>query len=84
MLLGGVLSIIWAMIYKVFGLTIGLLAWVQTLLYQIAALVMIVALYMLYGGMQSEATVGPVLGVTAIAVIVSTALVLVLSLRARL
>jgi len=84
MLLGGVLSVLWAVIYRVFGLATGILAWIQTGLHHIAALAMVVALYLLYGGLQEEAAVGPVLGLASVGAIVSVLLVLVLSLRARI
>lgn len=84
MLLGGVLSILWAMIYRVLGLPAGLLAWVQTALHHISTLAMIVALYMLYGQISTEAAMAPVLGMASISAIISVLLVLVQSLRARL
>ncbi|WP_203294571.1 hypothetical protein [Maricaulis parjimensis] len=84
MLLGGVLSIVWAMIYKVFNVQIGLLAWVQTGLHQLASLVMIVALYFLYGQLADPAVTGPILGIAAIGVIVSLLLVIVQTLRTKL
>ena len=55
MLLGGVLSISWAVIYKVFEIPAGLLAWVQTGFHQVSTVVMITGLYMLYGQMAEEA-----------------------------
>lgn len=83
MLLGGVLSITWAVIYKVFNIPAGLLAWIQTGLHQVSALAMIVALYMLYGHLGEEAVLGPILGISAIGAIVSLLLVLVQSLRSK-
>lgn len=84
MLLGGVLSISWAVIYKVFDIPAGLLAWIQTGFHHVSAAVMITALYMLYGHLAAEAALGPVLGISAIGAIVSVLLVLVQTLRARL
>ncbi|WP_291844475.1 hypothetical protein [Maricaulis sp.] len=83
MLLGGVLPILWAILYRVFKLGSGLLAWAQVGLHHIAVLVMIPSLYLMFGQMAEESTVGPLLGIGAILAIVSVALVLVLSLRAR-
>lgn len=83
MLLGGALSVLWALIYRVFGLATGLLAWIQTGLHHLAALAMIVALYMLYGQLATEAALGPVLGLASIGAVVSVLLVLVLSLRTK-
>ena len=83
MLLGGVLPIVFSLVYKTFGLTTGLLAWIQVGIHHAAALVMIVSLYMLYGDMGSEATLGPVLGIAALGAILSVVLMLWMSLRAR-
>jgi len=83
MLLGGVLSVLWAVLYRVFALASGFLAWVQVGLHHIAVLIMIPSLYFLYGQMAEEATVGPLLGIGAVMATVSVALVFLLSLRAR-
>jgi hypothetical protein len=79
MLLGGVLSVL----YRVFGLGGGFLAWIQVGLHHIAVLIMIPSLYLMFGALADEATVGPLLGISAIMAIVSVALMLVLSLRAK-
>jgi hypothetical protein len=83
MLLGGVLSISWAVIYKVFEIPAGLLAWVQTGFHQVSTVVMITGLYMLYGQMAEEAVLGPVLGLSAIGAVVSVLLALVQTLRTK-
>ena len=83
MLLGGVLSVLWAVLYRVFGLGGGFLAWIQVGLHHIAVLIMIPSLYLMFGALADEATVGPLLGISAIMAIVSVALMLVLSLRAK-
>jgi len=83
MLLGGVLSVLWAVLYRVFALARGFLAWVQVGLHHIAVLIMIPSLYLMYGGLVDEATTGPLLGISAVMAIVSVALILLLSLRAR-
>jgi hypothetical protein len=84
MLVGGVLSITWAVIYKLFAVKTGLLAWAQTGLHHIAAAVMIVCLYLLYGQLAEEAVVGPILGISAIGIIVSVLLMLLQTLRTKL
>lgn len=81
MLVGGVLSVLWALLYRAFALTQGVIAWVQTVLYQIGALIMVAALYMLYGPMAGDPALGPVLGVSSILVIAGTVLMLLQSLR---
>ncbi len=83
MLLGGVLPILWAMLYRVFQLGSGLLAWVQLGLHHIAVLVMIPSLYLMYGQLAEPATVGPLLGIGAVLAIVSAVLMLLLSLRSK-
>lgn len=83
MLLGGVLPILWAILYRVFQLGSGLLAWAQVGLHHVAVLVMIPSLYLMYGQLAERATVGPLLGIGAVLAIVSAALMLVLSLRAK-
>ena len=84
MLLGGVLSVTWAVIYKAFNIPAGLLAWAQTGIHQVSAAVMIVALYFLYGQMGDPAVLGPILGIAAIGAIVSLLLVLVQTLRTKI
>lgn len=84
MLVGGVLPILWAVIYRVFGLATGAIAWIQTAAHHIGAAVMIAALYMLYGHMAAEAVLGPLLGISAISVILSVVLMLFLAARAKL
>lgn len=81
MLLGGVLPILFALIYRGFGLVQGLIAWLQTILHHAGAAIMIVALYMLYGALAPESTLGPILGITALLVIVSVILVLFQAVR---
>lgn len=81
MLVGGVLSIAFALIYRVFNLVQGLLAWLQLGVHQIGASVMFVCLYLLYGGTGDPETVGPILGMSALAVIASVVLMLINSFR---
>lgn len=81
MLVGGVLPILFALIYRGFGLVQGLVAWIQTLLHHVGAAVMIVALYMLYGGLGEESSLGPILGISALLLIASVLLVLFQAVR---
>lgn len=83
MLLGGVLSVVWAVIYRVFGLAQGLIAWVQTGLHHIGALIMIPALYLMYGQMAPESQLGPLLGIAAMLVILSVVLMLYQTIRTK-
>lgn len=82
MLAGGVLSMLWALIYRGFGLKQGLLAWIQTAAHHAGAGIMIVSLYLLYGG-GDGAQLGPILGVSAILLILSVLLMLVQAVRAK-
>jgi len=83
MLVGGVLPVLWALVYRTFALGQRLFAWVQTGLHHIGALIMIVALYLNFGPMAGDEALGPVLGVSSMLVIAATVLMLVLAARAR-
>ncbi len=83
MLVGGVLPVLWALVYRAFGLAQGLFAWIQTGLHHAGALVMVIALYFYYGPMNRDEALGPVLGISAMLVIAATVPMLVLALRAR-
>jgi hypothetical protein len=83
MLVGGVLPVLWALVYRTFALGQGIFAWLQTGLHHIGAMIMIVGLYLLYGPMAGDEALGPVLGVSSMLVIAATVLMLVLAARAR-
>jgi hypothetical protein len=83
MLVGGVLPVLWALVYRTFSLGQGIFAWLQTGLHHIGAMIMIVGLYFLYGPMAGDEALGPVLGVSSMLVIAATVLMLVLAARAR-
>lgn len=80
MLVGGVLPILFALIYRAFGLPQRVLAWTQTGLHHAGAAIMIVSLYLLYGAMAPESTLGPLLGIAALLVIGSVVLMLIQAL----
>jgi len=82
MLVGGVLPILWAILNRVWKMGSGLVAWAQLALHHAGAAVMIVALYKLYGGGNGE-TLGPILGISAMLVILATVLMLFMAIRAR-
>ncbi|WP_394694372.1 TonB-dependent receptor [Hyphobacterium sp.] len=82
MLVGGVLPVLWAILNRVWKMGSGLLAWAQLVLHHAGAAIMIVGLYKLYGGGNGE-TLGPVLGVSALLVMLATVLMLFLAIRAR-
>lgn len=83
MLLGGVLSLAWAILYKLFNLPKGILALIQTAVHHIGTIVMVVCLYLLYGGSGDPDALGPILGVSALLVMLSVLLMLILSFRAK-
>ena len=82
MLVGGVLSIIWAVLYRVFKLAGGLLGYIQLGLHQIGTLVMVTALYLLYGEQGDPERLGPILGISAMLVILSVVLMLYKAIKA--
>ncbi len=82
MLVGGVLSILWAMIYRIWNVPQGVAAWVHLIVHQAGAGLMIYALFGLYGG-GDPAMMGPLAGVSAIAIIVSLVLMVILSFRSK-
>jgi hypothetical protein len=82
MLVGGVLSILWGIINRVWGIGSGLMAWVQFLLHQAGTGVMVFALFQLYGGNPTP-QFGMMAGIGGMLVIVGTALKLVLTFRGK-
>jgi len=83
MLVGGVLSVLWAIIYRVFGLNKGILSKIQLVFHHGGAGIMIVALYMLYGNIAPIEQMGPVLGFSGLLVIFSVVLMLYLVIKAK-
>jgi hypothetical protein len=82
MLLGGVLSIIWAVLYRVFKLSGGFIGYIQLGLHQGGTLVMVTSLYLLYGEQGDPERLGPILGIAAMLVILSVVLMLYQALKA--
>ncbi|MCR6652841.1 MAG: TonB-dependent receptor [Cellvibrionaceae bacterium] len=84
MLLGFVVSFIYAVIYKTWlPRTSGSLAITQFCLHQVSALVMISGLFMLYAQIMPEPIVGPVLGVSSIGVLLGMLLMVVMVLKEK-
>jgi len=82
MLVGGVLSILWAIINRVWGMGSGFMAWIQFLLHQAGIGVMVFALFQLYGGNPTP-QFGMMAGIGGMLVIVGTVLKLVLTFRGK-
>lgn len=74
LLVGFVVSAVYAILYRVWGLAQGLLALIQFALHHIGAIIMVIGLYMLYGAIMPEEQIGPILGIAGALVIASTAL----------
>jgi hypothetical protein len=83
MLVGGVLSITWGLLYKLLNLPAKLIGLVQASAHHIGVGVMIVSLYCLYGGEGDPATLGPILGIAGTAVMLSVLLMLFLVVKAK-
>ena len=84
MLVGGVLSILWAILYRAFGFRQGVLAWIQTIAHQLGAAGMVYSLFNMYGGGQPNmALFGPMIGISGLLVMISVLLILIQSFLNR-
>jgi len=75
LLLGFVVSFIYALVHRLWmaGAAGGMAA-AQFYLHQLATLVMLAALVLMFGGVMSEATLAPVLGIASVGVLLAMAL----------
>ncbi|WP_339748184.1 hypothetical protein [uncultured Maricaulis sp.] len=83
MLLGGVLSLAWGLIYRGLDIAGGLLGWVQLLLHNLGAVTMLVIIYMLFDGNPAAEPLEPVIGMGGGAVMLSVLLMLYQVIRAK-
>ena len=83
LLVGFVVSFIYALVHKLWVGAGGRVAGFQFYLHQLAALVMVLGLVLLYGGTVPEATLGPVLGLASVGVLVGVLLMAWMVLRTR-
>lgn len=84
MLVGGVLSILWAILYRAFAFKQGILAWIQLITHHVGAAGMIYCLFQIYGGGQPNmAALGPMIGVAGLLVMISVLLILIQSFLNR-
>ena len=82
LLVGFVVSFIYGIIHKLWLTRPShAVANAQFLLHQIAAVVMLCSLLLLYGGVMPEAALGPVLGISSIGVLLSALLMIYLVLK---
>lgn len=83
LLIGFVVSFIYAVIYKLWLMgDTGMLGKVQYWAHQSGTLVIIIGLFLLYGGYAPEPTLGPILGVASLAVFAGMLLMKIMYLRA--
>ncbi|WP_417483040.1 TonB-dependent receptor [Maricaulis sp.] len=83
MLVGGVLSITWGVLYKLLDLPARLIGLIQAAAHHIGVGVMIVSLYSLYGGEGDPASLGKILAIAETSVMLSVLLMLFLVVRAK-
>ena len=82
LLVGFVLSLVYGIIHKLWlEKPNRAIANTQFVLHQAAAVTVSVGLFLLYGGLATEATVGPILGVASAAVLLGMLLMLYLVVR---
>ena len=75
MLVGFVVSFIYGLVHKIWLSDVRhALAQVQFYLHQVAAVIMLSGLLLLYGGVLPETTLGPVLGASSVGVLVGAVL----------
>jgi hypothetical protein len=77
MLVGFVVSLLYAVVYKLWlpGPAVGL-ARLQFYIHQFGAVLMMIGLYLLYGGLVPESRMEPILGVASVAVLLGVLLML--------
>lgn len=84
LLVGFVVSFIYALVHKLWLSGVpGALSTAQFYLHQLAALVMLIGLFLLFGGFAPEETIGPILGMSSIGVLAAALLMLWMILKSR-
>ena len=82
LMVGFVLSLVYGIIHRLWlDAPRRALAATQFVLHQVAAIVLCVGLFLLYGGKAAETTVGPVLGLGALGVLAGMLLMLYMVVR---
>ncbi|MBS0584352.1 MAG: TonB-dependent receptor [Proteobacteria bacterium] len=82
LLVGFVVSFIYAIIHKLWLERPGKgIAQVQFVLHQVAAVVMFLGLLLLYGGVLTETTLGPILGASSMGVLAAALLMIYMVLK---
>lgn len=84
MLLGFVVSFVYAVMYKLWlNSAGGRLPTLQHVLHQVGTLGVVIGLYLMYGGYAAPATMGPVLGAFSVTALAGMVLMKVMLIRAR-
>ncbi len=84
LLVGFVVSLIYAVIHKLWLASAdGNLPMVQFVVHQVGAVVMVIGLFLLYGGYMPMEQLDPVLGISATAVLAAAIMMMLLVLRSR-
>lgn len=82
LLVGFVLSLVYGIIHRLWlEAPRRAVAMTQFVLHQLAAITLLVGLFLLYGGKASEATLAPMLGVGSVGVLIGMLLMLYMVLR---
>ena len=82
LMVGFVVSLVYGIIHRLWlDMPRRALAMTQFVLHQAAAAVLLVGLFLLYGGKATEATLGPLLGIGSIGVLLGMLLMLYMAVR---
>ena len=84
LLVGMVISFIYAVCYKLWlSATPSKLATIQFYCHQLGTLVMLIALFLLFGGFVAENVLGPILGIATLAVFIGMLLLKILFIKSK-
>lgn len=83
MLLGFVVSFVYGVCHKLWLINVSSkMANIQFYIHQVGTFVLLVCLYLLYGGIVAESVLGPILGVSSMLVLVGMILMKVMIIKA--
>jgi hypothetical protein len=81
LLLGFVVSLLYAVVYRLWVTETARLATIQTVLHEAGTVLIVIGLFLLFGGIVPEATLGPILGLGSFAALGGALLMLYQALR---
>lgn len=81
MLVGFVISMVYAMMHKLWLTQAAAMAKVQYILHQLGTAGMSIGLFLLYGNLAPESVVGPILGIFSVLVLIAMLLMKVMYLK---